>query len=343
MFVISLLRKKYPLETSIKKRIQIAVGFSVFITLFLLIFQPFGIAYGHRLTIWGVALGSGLICLVVTIVVKVGLYYFVPSLFKIESWTIGKELSVNMLNISTIGFFNILYASWAGFIEFNLIGILTFEFYTISVAFFPNLLSFWLRDYFETRKKLKQELEKLAQNQIETKSIISTSNTNENGFQNSYTEESQIKETEKLTHTTSEKTPYQQIKTQPKQPKSKPAVVCIPTENKEEDFEIQAEDLLYIQTSDNYLEIFYLENNLISKKLIRNTLKSVSEVLEDDFPQFFRCHKSYLVNLHQVKHISGNAQGYRLHLFYGNELLPVSRQNNSIIKEKIKIFTKKQV
>ena len=67
------------------------------------------------------------------------------------------------------------------------------------------------------------------------------------------------------------------------------------------------------------------------------------EIVEKDFPQFFRCHKSYLVNLHQVKHISGNAQGHKLHLFYGDELIPVSRKNNSIIKEKLEIFTKKQV
>ncbi len=342
MFIISLLRKKYPLETSIKKRIYVALGFSVFITLFLLIFQPFGIAYGHRLNIYGVAFGSGFICLVVSLIIKVGLYYFFPHLFKIKTWTIGKELSVNMLNISIIGLFNILYAAWAGFMEFNIIGILTFEFYTISVAFFPNFLIFLVRDYFEDRKLLNQEIAKLSQ--IETKTLNSTQNPIKTlpPYENVEPKTEQKNHTENQTGTQTEVLP--KIKTViDLEISSKPLLVKIPTENKEEDFEVEADNLLYIQAADNYLEIIFLENQSISKKLIRNTLKSISEIVEKDFPQFFRCHKSYLINLHQVKHISGNAQGYKLHLFYGEELIPVSRKNNSIIKQKAEIFIKKQV
>jgi DNA-binding LytR/AlgR family response regulator len=50
---------------------------------------------------------------------------------------------------------------------------------------------------------------------------------------------------------------------------------------------------------------------------------------------FYRCHRSYLVNLNYIRHISGNATGYKLHLEGVNDLIPVSRNLNNEIIEKI--------
>jgi DNA-binding LytR/AlgR family response regulator len=47
---------------------------------------------------------------------------------------------------------------------------------------------------------------------------------------------------------------------------------------------------------------------------------------------FYRCHKSYVINLDQVNHISGNAQGYKFHLKSAEDLIPVSRSNNEFVK-----------
>jgi DNA-binding LytR/AlgR family response regulator len=47
----------------------------------------------------------------------------------------------------------------------------------------------------------------------------------------------------------------------------------------------------------------------------------------------YRCHKSYLVNLAKVNHVSGNAQGYKLHLKDVEDQIPVSRKLNEEIKE----------
>ncbi|WP_338767908.1 7TM diverse intracellular signaling domain-containing protein [Bernardetia sp. ABR2-2B] len=328
--IISFFTRQYPLETSIQKRIWTCVVYSLFISFFLLIFQPFGIAYGHQLNIFEVAFGSGLICFTVMFAFQVVAFYFFPKLFQTENWTVAKELVVTIINIGTIGFVNILYANWAGFIDLTIWGILKFEFYTISVAVFPILISFYIKNYFETRRKLIYETTKLPNNkeQFQNNSV---------GIEFERLEK--IEEVEKQLEVSQHK------KTEPTLTESlqiKSNLISIPTENKEEDFKIESDNLLYIQAADNYLEIIFLENKIISKKLIRNTLKSISEILEKDFPQFFRCHKSYLINLHQVKHISGNSQGYKLHLFYGDELIPVSRKNNSIIKQKIEIFTKKQ-
>ncbi len=329
--ITSFFTRQYPLETSIHKRIWTCVVYSLFISFFLLIFQPFGIAYGHQFNIFEVAFGSGLICFTVMFLFQVVSFYFFPKLFQTENWTVTKEFVVTIINVGTIGFVNILFANCAGFIDLTIWGVLKFEFYTISVSIFPILISFSIKSYFESIKILKQNLKH--QEVIEatqTEAIKATNNLIDTLAPHQTIE--QIKET--------------QIDSLPKTKKAatlKLLLVCIPTENKGEDFEVEADSLLYIQAADNYLEIIFLENQSVSKKLIRNTLKSITEIVEKDFPQFFRCHKSYLVNLHQVKHISGNAQGHKLHLFYGDELIPVSRKNNSIIKEKLEIFTKKRV
>lgn len=51
-------------------------------------------------------------------------------------------------------------------------------------------------------------------------------------------------------------------------------------------------DLVYIQSSDNYVEISYLENNVLKKALIRTKLSSIKK----DFPDLLQTHRSFLIN-----------------------------------------------
>ncbi len=62
---------------------------------------------------------------------------------------------------------------------------------------------------------------------------------------------------------------------------------------------IKMESLLYIESADNYLEIWYLDKHGVSNYLLRNTLKNI----EDKFlyTNIIRCHRSYMVNFDQVK------------------------------------------
>ena len=51
-------------------------------------------------------------------------------------------------------------------------------------------------------------------------------------------------------------------------------------------------DLICIQSSDNYVEVFYLDGNVLKKSLIRNTLSKVS----DSFPELLRTHRGFIIN-----------------------------------------------
>lgn len=112
------------------------------------------------------------------------------------------------------------------------------------------------------------------------------------------------------------------------------AVLTINSENKSERFTIPVGDLLYITSADNYIEIFYIENGSIKNKLIRATLKSARDDLRA-FTAFYRCHRGWIVNLDQVESITGNAQGYRLILNHTDVTIPVSRNLNTEITNRL--------
>lgn len=120
-----------------------------------------------------------------------------------------------------------------------------------------------------------------------------------------------------------------------KEVKAATKLITIDSENVGETFTLDAEDLMYIKAADNYAEVYYLEKEVFTRKVIRNTLKNLESVL--DHEQILRCHKSYLVNLHRVEQVTGNAQGYQLHLKSCDESIPVSRQLNSIIKQRLAV------
>jgi hypothetical protein len=111
-------------------------------------------------------------------------------------------------------------------------------------------------------------------------------------------------------------------------------LLTIPSDNINESLELHLNELYYIRSSDNYIEVYYIKNDREEKKLLRNSLKKVDELFQSH-TQLFRCHKSYIVNLDKVKHVSGNAQGYKLHLSDMDAIVPVSRQYNEEIKERL--------
>lgn len=93
---------------------------------------------------------------------------------------------------------------------------------------------------------------------------------------------------------------------------------------------IDVDDLLYIESKGNYVNVKSLTKGKLSKTLYRKTMKSVEKELMQDNLQ--RCHRSFIVNLDKVTEISGNAQGLKLSLNNCDELIPVSRKYISEVK-----------
>lgn len=108
--------------------------------------------------------------------------------------------------------------------------------------------------------------------------------------------------------------------------------VLLVSDNQDEDLMLALDELLFIQAADNYVAVHSSRQGQLEKRMLRAPLKRMEASLAA-YPFVWKCHKSYLVNLNRVVHISGNAQGYRLLLDEGEHSIPVSRQNNEALKK----------
>ncbi|NLC86652.1 MAG: LytTR family transcriptional regulator [Bacteroidales bacterium] len=76
---------------------------------------------------------------------------------------------------------------------------------------------------------------------------------------------------------------------------------------------VTLENLLYIESADNYATIYYINKSNRSHYMIRNSLKWIEEKLTEDTP-LIRCHRSYIVNLDRVKILKKEKSGIVLEL-----------------------------
>jgi hypothetical protein len=89
-------------------------------------------------------------------------------------------------------------------------------------------------------------------------------------------------------------------------------------------FSVKKENLLYLESAENYVSICYLNKDKVSKYLLRDTLKKIEETFSGT--EIIRCHRSYMVNFEKVKVIRRERDG--LKLGFDNPLvtdIPVSK------------------
>ena len=87
---------------------------------------------------------------------------------------------------------------------------------------------------------------------------------------------------------------------------------------------VKKDSLLYMESADNYVSIWFLSKTGVSKYLIRNTLKEMEERFAGT--GIVRCHRSFMVNLDQVKVAKRTSVGIVLDLGRDNiPDIPVSR------------------
>lgn len=126
-------------------------------------------------------------------------------------------------------------------------------------------------------------------------------------------------------------TPPQPIHTQAIEEKQRVQEVVLVAENEKDNIIVHESELLFIESSDNYATIHFTRNECINKELIRSSLSRLEGQISSE--DIVRCHRSYIVNLARVTSVSGNAQGFKLHLDDGASVIPVARKNSSIVEQ----------
>jgi len=110
--------------------------------------------------------------------------------------------------------------------------------------------------------------------------------------------------------------------------------VTLTGDNLNESLRLDSGQIAYLSAADNYVQVFFFENENLKSRMLRATMKKMEDALAG-LPQFFRCHRTHIVNLEKVEKVSGNAQGYRLHLAGVEFAIPVSRNLNEEIQKKL--------
>lgn len=77
-------------------------------------------------------------------------------------------------------------------------------------------------------------------------------------------------------------------------------------------FSVNKDSLLYIEATENYVNIYYLNKGKVSKYLLRDTMKKMEEIFAGT--AVIRCHRSYMINSEKVKVIRKEKEGLVLEL-----------------------------
>lgn len=106
--------------------------------------------------------------------------------------------------------------------------------------------------------------------------------------------------------------------------------------NESEDYLLDLRNVLVVMAQGNYLEVYTFTNNKLKKDLIRCTMTSFEDqVLE--FPIFFRCHRTFMVNVATIKSIQGDLKsGFAIFYKALTFSIPVSKNKADTFYEIIK-------
>jgi hypothetical protein len=306
--MLPILRQPFPSFYPSRRGIFICVlaGLSVFFVLFVL--RPFGMSKYPLESRWWIALGYGGITFAISCLFTTLLPLLLPVLFDEKKWTVSREIIFFIIITFVISFFNLLFSNWVDRAYFTWNNFLQSCIVTFSIAFIPISISVLVKQQrlFHKYKKESEGLNKLL---LEAGTVSSTS----------------------ASGLAINKPPQKEASNYEAN-----SLVVLIGDNQEDQLKIPVTDLLAIQSADNYIKIYHVSGQQPQTTVFRNTLKKAEEQLTG-FPHFFKCHRSYVINLSKVTNINGNAQGYKLTLLGMQEQVPVARNYNAILKEKLSL------
>jgi uncharacterized membrane protein len=286
--MLPFLSKPYPYNPVSGKDLGSNFLIGCFVAFFLLVFQPFDISLWETPYRFWKIMGFGVVSFLCPTIFRLlsalALRYSKPE----ESWTVWKEILALLLVLLFIALGNMLYGNLIGIAAISFSHLALAVLATILLGIFPITANVALK-YNRFQALNRKEAEQIDQ---EVKSYQQRADA-EQPQQN----DSSLLET--------------------------PLLILV-AENEKDRLELRPEDLLYIESADNYSNIVFLKKGLVSRELIRGSLKRLETQIT--IPYIIRCHRSYIVNVRQVNEVSGNAQGYKIGFkISGVNPVPVSR------------------
>jgi DNA-binding LytR/AlgR family response regulator len=95
----------------------------------------------------------------------------------------------------------------------------------------------------------------------------------------------------------------------------------------------QKDSLVFVKASENYVKLFYTKEDIVKHATIRNTLKAIKE----QAPFLIQCHRSFLVNVTQIKTVKGNSQNASIAFYHGSLSIPLSKSYYKTVKSTLSV------
>jgi hypothetical protein len=273
---------------------------ALFIAVFLMVFQPFGLAAipDARRLLWIASFGVP--CIPIILLVGCLRVWWMLHRGDENRWTVGLEISQNLLIAALIGGANYLHACWLFEWPFSWEWFLKMQGYTAAVSVFPIAGSV-LWDYLRLLRKhqaVANDWNLLGEPSTEA--------------------------------CTGDRTMHQT----PVVSRSRQVIYgSAPAES----LEIDPSHLCFMKSEGNYVRIGLTQEAGVRREntLLRATLAGMEKQADSWSFRLVRCHRSYLVNLTKVRRVEGNAQGLVLHLEGCGETVPVSRAWVSVLRDRL--------
>jgi len=307
------LNKPYPLEERKSAQIKLAFIFGLVVFMLMYFVKPFGFSgFSKQLLINSLYAGA-LTSIAIAFDFFI-LFPLFPRFFKEEKWTIAREIIFTLVIITTIATLNVLAGKFIWSDELSFISWLKMIFFTGIIGIAPATISIIIN---QTRllKKYRNEVVSINEH-LPNKTINEVVAESES---ESFEKSSIAKDTVEI-----------QIEPVLQQ-------IIFTSENEKENLCINPQHFLAATSADNYVKVFYMQNDQLKTTIIRSTLKKVEEN-SADFSNIFRCHRTALVNTAQVEKVNGTAQGYKLKLAFMMDEIPVSRNLNKELKERLALL-----
>lgn len=296
---MNIFNRKFPCDTSFKSHFIRAVAFGIFVLLFLWIFKPFHLDTLPAGRLFFVCSMYGLAVFATLITTALVLPWIFSSYFNEERWTTGRQILLIAGNVVLVGLVNYLISPLIVSSNFSLRSLLWSQGVTLMVSLLPITIYTLVKQNILLRRFQQQasHLEKKLQDKLDPD------------------------RKQDPPHPTPEK-------------KNESSVIELIGDYQGEKIILPPHELYLIAAANNYVKVYFTKNNKLSYSIIRMTMKKAEEALQP-WPDFFRCHRAYIINLDKVQHVEGNAQGYKVRMDGLEEAIPVSRSLNNEFSDKL--------
>jgi DNA-binding LytR/AlgR family response regulator len=307
--ILSWLKKPYPFANDIRHILAGNLIIGAFIALFLIVFQPFNINLWITDNKIIKLIGFGFVSFLAPTLFALLLRVLLSDKMREQNWSIGSELISIMIVLMLVALGNLAYSWMLGITAFSLSEYASALIITCIIGVFPvsihvarkhnRLMKLHLEQALQLSKELEQK--KQVQEKDETRA-------------------------DKL---------QEEKKNEAKEEKREADEwIILTAENGKDQLKIKSEELLFIESADNYSNIISFSNNNRKREMIRSSLKRIEGQIP--LPHIIRCHRAYIINLKKIRNIEGNAAGYKVSFHDHSDTVPVSRNYIPAFNEKLK-------